>query len=97
VRLRVTPEASYHAGRIAAAVNAAGEPPPGGWVLYNLTGAHVTRAVREEVEAHFRSLGYEVRREMRLSSGQRSRGFWVRRPAVACEAYDNTGGGSTWR
>jgi hypothetical protein len=36
-------------------------------------------AVREAVEKHFRSLGYEVKREMRLSDGQRLRALWLRK------------------
>ena len=39
----------------------------------------VSRAIRDELKTHFEQLGYEVRYEKRMESGQRLRGFWVRK------------------
>jgi hypothetical protein len=44
--------------------------------------AHYCKSEREAIEQEFRNRGYEVKRELRLSSGQRTRGLWFRKQAT---------------
>lgn len=57
---------------------------PGKWSFHGWVGSRVwvSRAEREGIEAHYRALGYEVRREKRMSSGARYRGLWLRKEDV---------------
>jgi len=48
-----------------------------------INAATVTQIAREEIETHYRNLGFEVKREKRVQSGQRLRGLWLRRRTLS--------------